>query len=105
MNHGERAWEGDIIIDLARSGLSPEVGEKVSAKVCQGYKVKEINPEVVKEGDKLIIRGIRVEGDTSEPADYNYLPWWSPYEEQLQLKTFCSYRQASFALGRLEKEK
>ena len=105
MNHGERAWEGDIIIDLARSGLSPEVGEKVSAKVCQGYKVKEINPEVVKEGDKLIIRGIRVEGDTSEPADYNYLPWWSPYEEQLQLKTFCSYRQASFALVRLEKEK
>ena len=99
MNHGEKAWEGDIIVNLARCGLSPEVKEKVRAKICQGYKVHEVSPEVAREGDRLIIKDIRIEGDTSEPAEYNYLPWFKPYDpEQLELKTFCSYRQASFAL-------
>ncbi|GEM_PF-2318484 len=102
MNHGEKAWEGDIRVDLARSGLSPNVGERVTAKVCQGYKVQEASPEVIRDGDNLVIKGIKVEGDTSEPASYNYLPWLKPYSEQLELKTFCSYRQASFALVRVE---
>ena len=109
MNHGEKPWEGDIIIDLARSGLSPEVKDKVSAKVCQGYKVKEINPEVVKKGDTLIIKSIRVEGDTSEPTSYSYEPRregppapysWDDILSQ-RSKTFCSYTKASFALIRL----
>ncbi len=101
MNHGEKAWEGDIIVNLARSGLSSDAGEEISARICQGYKAREVTPKVVREGDSLIIKDIRVEGDTSEPASYNYLPWLKPYSEQLELKTFCSYRQASFALVRL----
>ena len=102
MNHGKKDWEGDIVVNLARCGLSPEIWKKVSAKVSQGYKVREASPEVLRKGNTLVIKGIRVVGDTSEPADYNYLSWFKPhYSEQFELKTFCSYRQASFALVRL----
>ena len=80
MNHGEKTWKGDVIINLKEAGLSSIIGEKVVAKIGKGYDVKEITPTVTRNKDNLIISGITLSGDTDN---------------------FCSYRQVSFVYIRL----
>ncbi|MBI2447793.1 MAG: hypothetical protein HYV48_04620, partial [Candidatus Omnitrophica bacterium] len=80
MNHGEKDWSGEIIINLREAGLSPEVFGKVTAKIVKGDKVKEITPQIKMNGGSIIISGIALSGDSDN---------------------FCSYRQASFAYIRL----
>ena len=83
MNHGEKDYEGDIIVNLKAAGLSKGIGKKITAKVVTGYdNIKDITPEVIREGNKLVIKGITLKGDT---------------------KDFCSYRQASFAYIKMGK--
>ena len=80
MNHGEKAWAGEIIVNLHAAGLSPEAAAVVHAKIGTGYLVKKATPRVTLGKDKLIISGVLLAGDK---------------------KDFCSYRQASFAYIRL----
>ncbi len=80
MNHGEKDWSGEIIINMREAGFSLEVDDKVMAKVGKGYEVKEIAPKIKMDKDSIIISGITLSGDADD---------------------FCSYRQASFAYIRL----
>ncbi len=80
MNHGEKDWSGDIIINLNTADLSPEIANNIKAKIGTGYDVKEISPEIKRGRDSLLISGITLSGDKGN---------------------FCSYRQASFAYIRL----
>ena len=83
MNHGERDWSGEVIINLREAGLSSKVGGKVTAKAGKGYEVREITPQIGRDKDTLIVSGISLSGDAGD---------------------FCSYRQASFAYIRLGKK-
>ena len=76
MNHGEKDWSGNIIVNLKEAGISPVIGEKAVAKIGRGYDVEKITPTVTRNKDNLTISGITLSGD---------------------VKDFCSYRQASFA--------
>jgi hypothetical protein len=82
MNHGKEAWSGDIILDRVAAGLSPGVGENARVILGTGYRLQETTPKLAISGDKLMISGIRLSGDTDR---------------------FCSYRQASFACIKLGK--
>ena len=82
MNHGPEDWSGKIVINLKEAGLSPRAVNNATCKVVASYDdIREVNPEIVTEGDNLIIKGITLQGDKGE---------------------FCAYRQASFALVRLK---
>ncbi|MBI3007971.1 MAG: hypothetical protein HYY56_00365 [Candidatus Omnitrophica bacterium] len=80
MNHGEKDWSGEIIINLKEAGLSPEAAGRVTVKAGKGYETKEVVPQIKMDSDNLIVSGITLSGDTDD---------------------FCSYRQASFAYIRL----
>ncbi len=82
MNHAEKHWSGDIIVNMSAAGLSCEVAEDIKAKIETGYNVREITPTVATDKGRLIISGISLCGDKD---------------------AFCSYRQASFAYIRLGK--
>ena len=84
MNHGEKDWSGDVILNLKAAGLSADIANNVKAKICTGYDVKKIVPRIKQDKDNLIIYGITLSGDK---------------------KDFCSYRQASFAYIRLDERK
>ncbi|GEM_PF-6019122 len=80
MNHGEKDWSGEIIINLKEAGLSPEAAGRVTVKAGKGYETKEVVPQIKMDNDNLIVSGITLSGDMDD---------------------FCSYRQASFAYIRL----
>ena len=80
MNHGEKNWSGDIIVNLKSAGLSSQIACDLKAKVCTGYDLKEVTPRIKQDEGNLIISGITLSGDRED---------------------FCSYREASFAYLRL----
>ena len=84
MNHGEKDWCGDIVVNLNAAGLSSGIAEDCWAKIGTDYNAREATPTVTADKGKLIISGISLSGDKDQ---------------------FCSYRQASFAYVRLGKKK
>ncbi len=84
MNHGEKDWSGDIVVNLGAAGLSSDVARDIQAKIETDYDAQETTPRATRDKGILSISGISLSGDKSN---------------------FCSYRQASFAYIRLGREK